>query len=167
MEEIKKHKELDFYFRDMDHTDIKTIEGSVSLRHFISGMLSYYPWWLLVLYKIREIIVIILGLTKHEKPEVLPSIKPEDLSFVPGENATFFIVRNAKEDIYWAAETPDDTHLKAYFGVAAEKLSDSRLIFHIFTSVKYVHWTGPVYFNLIRPFHHLVIRRMMVAGIKH
>lgn len=28
------------------------------------------------------------------------------------------------------------------------------------TTVYYKHWTGPVYFNLIRPFHHLVVSRM-------
>ncbi len=57
MEQIKKHKELDVYFQKMDHVDVKTIEGIASLRSFISGMLSYYPWWMIVLYRIREIIV--------------------------------------------------------------------------------------------------------------
>jgi hypothetical protein len=38
-----------------------------------------------------------------------------------------------------------------------------------FTDIKvvvhYKHWTGPVYFNLIRPFHHLVVSRMARAGL--
>ncbi|MCP5103876.1 MAG: DUF2867 domain-containing protein, partial [bacterium] len=38
---------------------------------------------------------------------------------------------------------------------------------HVVTIVHYKHWTGPVYFNLIRPFHHLVIRRMMKAALKN
>ena len=42
MEQIKKFKELDPYFQDVDYVDIKTIEGNVTLREFISGMLSYY-----------------------------------------------------------------------------------------------------------------------------
>ena len=167
MNHIQKYKELDRYFQNVNHIDVKTIDGDTSLRKFISGMLSYYPWWLLLLYRIREILVNILGLAKHDKPDILPPIKPDNLAFKPGESAFIFIVRDAKEDIYWVAESPEDKHLKAYLGVVAQKLSDNRTRFHVFTSVKYIHWTGPVYFNLIRPFHHLVVRRMMKAGIKY
>ena len=130
-------------------------------------MLSYYPWWIVLLYRIREFFVNILGLVKHEKPSELPSIKPEELSFIPGESASFFIVRNAKENIYWVSETPEDKHLKAYFGIVTETLGNRLTKFYVFTSVKYTHWTGPVYFHLIRPFHHLVVSRMMKAGIRY
>jgi len=150
----------------MDHVDVKTIEGIASLRSFISGMLSYYPWWMIMLYRIREIIVHILNLVKHEKPDILPSIKPENLSFTPGESASFFFVRSAKEDTYWIAESPEDKHLKAFIGIVTEKLINDRTRFHVFTSVKYIHWSGLVYFNLIRPFHHFVVWRMMIAGIR-
>ncbi|OGP50599.1 MAG: hypothetical protein A2Y79_06815 [Deltaproteobacteria bacterium RBG_13_43_22] len=167
MEQIQKYKELDLYFQNIDYSDIKTIDGSASLRQFISGMLSYYPWWILLLFRIREILVYILGLEKQEKPKELPSIKPDELSFRPGEKASFFIVRNAKEDTYWVSETPEDKHLKAYFGVVPEALGDNLTRFHVFTLVKFRHWTGPVYFNIIRPFHHLVVSRMMRAGINN
>lgn len=167
MVKIQNYRELAIYFRNADHVDIKTIEGEVSLRHFISAMLSYYPWWILFLYRIREFLVNILGLVKHERPEVLPSIKPEDLSFNSGEKASFFIVKTAKENIYWVSETPEDKHLKAFFGVVAEAISDQLTRFHVFTSVKYIHWTGPIYFNIIRPFHHLVVSSMMRNGVKN
>jgi len=166
MDMIQKFRELNIYFQDVDYTDIKIIEGKASLRGFICGMLSYYPWWMIALYRIREFLVHLLGLERHEKPDVLPLIKPDDLAFEPGENASFFIVRTAKENIYWVSETPEDKHLKAYFGVVAEKLDNGLTKFHVFTSVKYIHWTGPVYFNLIRPFHHIVVLSMMRAGIK-
>ncbi len=166
MYKIKNHSKLDIYFKNADYSDIKTIEGEVSLRHFISAMLSYYPWWIVFLYKIREFLVSILGLVKHEKPDVLPSLKPEDISLDSGEQASFFIVKAAKENFYWVSETSEDKHLKAYFGVVAEEVSDSLTRFHVFTSVKYIHWTGPVYFNLIRPFHHIVVARMMKNGVK-
>lgn len=166
MEQIQKIKEFEICFQNVNHIDIKTIESEVSLRSFVSGMLSYYPWWILVLFRIREIVVKILGLTKHEKPETLPTIMPENLTFESGESASFFIVLKAREDKYWVAETPEDKHLKAYFGVVTEDLGKKLTRFHVFTSVKYIHWTGPVYFNLIRPFHHLIVWRMMKAGIK-
>ena len=71
MEQIKKFKELNPYFRDIDYLDIKIIVGNVTLREFISKMISYYPWWLLMLYRIREILVSLLGLVKHEWPSEL------------------------------------------------------------------------------------------------
>ena len=164
---IPKFKELDIYFSDADYIDIKTIEGDIDLRSFVSGMLSYYPWWLVSLYRVREILVGILGLVRHERPEALPSIKPEELSFEPGENASFFIVRDAKEDMYWVSETPADKHLTAFFGVVAETMNHNRTRYHVFTAVHYLHWTGPVYFNFIRPFHHIVVWSMMKAGAKN
>ena len=162
---IKKIKELDFYFQNVDYTDIKTIEGKKSLREFIAKMLSYYPLWLLLLYQIREILVKALGLVRHEKPDKLPLIAPEDISFIPGENVSFFIVSKAEEDLYWVAETPKDKHLTAYFGVVPEKLENDLTRFYVFTSVKYKNWTGPIYFNLIRPCHHLVVYAMMKSGV--
>ena len=65
---IKQHHELEIYFQNINHCDVKTIEGDVSLREFIAGMLSYYPGWILFLYKVRELIVHLLGLVQHEQP---------------------------------------------------------------------------------------------------
>jgi len=166
MDEIQKYRELDRYFQGVDHVDVKTIEGEVSLRQFISGMLSYSPWWIVFLYQVREFLVKALGLVRHEKPDVVPAIKPDDLSFNAGDQASFFIVRMAKENAYWVSETPKDRHLAAFFGVVAEPMSHPLTKFHVFTCVKYLHWSGPVYFNLIRPFHHLVVSSMMRHGIR-
>jgi hypothetical protein len=152
--------ELATYCDRADVTDVKQFEGETTLRRFIAGMLSYYPWWLVFLYRIREILVSILGLVKHEAPESLPVLKDGDVSFTPGDPVSFFTVRVGEEGRYWVAETPDDKHLKAYFGVVREPLEDAVSRFTVITTVYYKHWTGPVYFNLIRPFHHLVVARM-------
>lgn len=148
-----------------DYIDVKTAVGEVSLRRFIARMLSYYPWWLICLYRIRGVLVRLLGLYKHPRPELLPQLTPEDVSFVSGEAVTFFTVRTAKDECYWVGETPEDKHLRAYFAVFVEPLAKNRKRFHVATIVYYKHWTGPVYFNLIRPFHHLVVGRMMRAGV--
>jgi hypothetical protein len=166
MEYIHRFGELKQYFENADFTDIKIVKGKTSLRSFIAAMLSYYPWWVVLLYRIRELLVRILGLVKHGAPEELPHIYPEDVSFIPGTKATFFIVRHANEDSYWFSETPDDKHLRAYLGVIAEPLESGYKRFHVITIVHYKHWTGPVYFNLIRPFHHIVVSQMARAGIK-
>ncbi|MDM8523299.1 DUF2867 domain-containing protein [Desulfococcaceae bacterium HSG8] len=165
MNNIKKFKELKPFLTDADYSDVKTAEGNVSLRQFIASMLSYYPWWVIMLFRIREIIVRILGLARHEKPEKPPSLCPDDVPLTPGKNASFFIVRVAEDEHYWIAETPEDKHLKAYLAVVAEPLKDDIRCFHVITIVKYKHWTGPVYFNIIRPFHHLVVSKMTQAGV--
>ena len=167
MKYILKFKSLETYYKDADFIDIKIFQGNTTLRQFIASMLSYYPWWIVQLYRIRKLLVGILGLAKHEAPHELPNLRPEDVSFTSGENVTFFTVRSAKEDQLWMSETPDDKHLKAYFGVIREPLDNSVNRFHVITTVFYKHWTGPVYFNLIRPFHHLVVSRMAKHGLAH
>jgi hypothetical protein len=167
MEYILKFKALETYFKNADFIDVKVFEGQTTLRQFIASMLSYYPWWIVQLYRIRKLLAGILGLVKHVTPEKLPNLHSVDVSFTPGENVTFFMVISAKEDLFWISETPDDKHLKAYLGVVREPLNNAFNRFHVMTTVYYKHWTGPVYFNLIRPFHHLVVSRMAKHGLAH
>jgi hypothetical protein len=166
MNTFKQIPEMAPLFERSDYVDIKTVEGRTQLREFIAAMLSYYPWWVVLLYRIRTILVKILGLVEHEAPEVLPDLQAEDVSFVAGDEVTFFTVRYAKEEQYWISETPQDKHLQAYFAVVAERVAEDQKCFHVVTIVNYKHWTGPVYFNLIRPFHHLVVSRMARAGVQ-
>ena len=164
-QQIKKFSYLENYIANADFTDVKIFEGNVTLRNFIASMLSYYPWWIVVLYRVRELLVSLLGLVRHEAPQELPDLKPQDITFTPGEMVTFFVVRCGREEEYWISETPDDRHLRAYFGVVKEPLSQTANRFFVITTVYYKHWTGPLYFNLIRPFHHLVVSRMARAGL--
>ena len=167
MEYIFQFSELKNYFKNADFTDVKVFEGETTLRKFIASMLSYYPWWIVRLYRIRKVLAGILGHVKHDAPEKRPYLGPEDVSFTAGERVTFFSVRCAREDIFWVSETPADKHLRAYFGVVKEPLNASTNRFYVVTTVFYKHWTGPVYFNLIRPFHHLVVSRMARYGLTH
>jgi len=145
-----------------DHIDIKTIEGDVSLRQFIAEMLTYSPAWLKFLYGVRWFFVRLLGMKQGGVPRG-PKMRPENVSFAAGEPATFFTVQMAEEDHYWFAAAAE-SHLTAHLGVVQESSLLNR--FHVLTIVHYNRWTGPVYFNVIRPFHHLVIRQMMKAGVK-
>ena len=166
MEKMSDLPELHEFFENVDHADIKSIDAERRLRAFIAGMLSYYPPWLVLLYKVRQILVALLGLARHEGPDTLPSFRPEDIPFAPEERISFFIVKKAQEDRFWVAETPEDKHLKAYVAIDAQRLESGATRFRVATTVRYLHWTGPVYFNLIRPFHHLVVWEMMKAGVR-
>jgi hypothetical protein len=169
MTNLKDYPQIVSLMEDANHIDVKVVEGSVSLRQFIAGMLSYYPWWypwwIIFLYGVRAVFVRLLGMKQPARPDDLPRLLPEDIPTMPGEKATFFILRFAKDEEYWIAETPEDKHLRAYFGIVVEPLKDNLKRFHVITIVHYKHWTGPVYFNTIRPFHHLVVRRMARAGV--
>jgi hypothetical protein len=70
----------------------------------------------------------------------------------------------AEENRLWVAEV-DDTHLRARLAVACDDLGDGRRRFHVVTIVHYKRWTGPVYFRVIEPFHHLVVGAMAKAGV--
>jgi hypothetical protein len=145
-----------------DHFDEKVIEGDVTLREFIAGALSYYPWWIKGLYGIRVGFVRLLGMRQDSMP--LPSLTPENISFRAGDMVTFFKVAEGTSQQVWIASAAD-THLTAYLVIAAEQSAQLNR-FHVGTIVHYRRWTGPVYFNVIRPFHHIVVGSMMQAGIR-
>ena len=99
----------------------------------------------------------------EERPEKLGD---DQLSVQPSSNG-----KRSKADFLDAVSrgvlTLDeltDKHLAAYFGVTADKQSSGLTRFEVVTAIRYLHWIGPVYFNLIRPFHHLVVSQMMRAG---
>jgi hypothetical protein len=146
-----------------DHLDVKTIDGAVSLRTFVAGMLSYEPAWIRALYAVRWFFVRLLGM-KQEKLTPSLRMEPDVLPMTPGERVTLFSVALAEEERHWVAGITE-SHLTAYLGVVVEPRTEGRR-FHVFTLVHYNRWTGPVYFNVIRPFHHLVVRRMMEAGVR-
>ena len=145
-----------------DHVDVKTITGDVSLRQFIAGMLAYSPGWLKFLYGVRWFFVRLLGMKQEGVPGGL-KVPPEKVSFVTGAPAGFFTVQMAEEGRYWFAAA-SESHLTAHLGVLVEPGQPNR--FHVLTIVHYHRWTGPVYFNVIRPFHHIVVRQMMKAGVQ-
>jgi len=150
-------------FEGADHLDVKTVEGTVSLREFVAGMLSYAPGWIRLLYHIRGGFVRVLGLRQSGIPAA-PRLRPAMVPMTPGGTASFFTVRMAQEDAYWVAGATDQ-HLDATLGVVVEPLGATQRRFHVITVVHYKNWAGPVYFNVIRPFHHLVVGAMARAGV--
>jgi hypothetical protein len=150
------------YAAGADYVDHKTSRTSLPLREFLAGFLSHYPWWIKALYEVRAGLVRVLGIRQRLGGYQLTPAA-DQIPFAPGQQATIFKVRQAVEDQYWIAEA-SDKHLTATLGVVREPAGD-QAVFHIVTLVHHHHWTGPVYFNLIRPFHHLVVGSMIQAGV--
>jgi hypothetical protein len=145
-----------------NHVDVKTVESTVSMTEFIAGTLNYQPAWLSFLFAVRSVFVRALGI-RHNGQPVPQSMQPEQVPLQAGQSASFFKVRLAQADSYWAAEAID-THLSAILAVVVEPLDLQHKRFHVLTIVHYHKWTGPLYFNIIRPFHHVVVQQMAKAG---
>jgi hypothetical protein len=114
--------------------------------------LAWRPGWLGLLFALRGLLARLLGL-KHNLPSQRPS--PRDLMQPGGELGVGEIVLVRPPDL-WVAVL-EDRHLQAYIILALEPLPAGGNLAHLGTVVRYRHWTGPLYFNLIRPFHHLVV----------
>ncbi len=153
------------FLADANHVDIKTIDSALSLREFLAGMFSYMPAWMRVLYRVRAVFVRLLGMRQEGMPHAV-SLHPTDIDFTPDAAAAFFVVTAAQEDAYYIAAARE-SHLTAHLGVDVEPLTNGNNRFHVVTIVHYHNWTGPVYFNVIRPFHHIVVRLMMRAAVRY
>ncbi|MCL4254022.1 MAG: DUF2867 domain-containing protein [Anaerolineae bacterium] len=151
------------YAQNAHHIDVKTFTGDCTLREFIAGMFSYYPAWIKMLYRIRWGFVRVLGMKQEGIPQ-MHHMRPEDVNFTKGEKQAFFTVHDAQEDAYWIAGA-SESHLTAYLGVIADPTTTAKQ-FHVVTIVYHHRWTGRVYFNVIRPFHHVVVHQMGQAGVR-
>ena len=161
---IQEAPEIAPLMEGADHIDIKTVEGPLTLREFIAGLFAYQPAWMTFLYHVRGWFVRLLGMTQEGVPQAM-QMRPEDVPMSAGKPAAFFTVALAEEERYWFAGI-SESHLTAQLGVVVEPLADGANRFHVVTVVHYHRWTGPVYFNVIRPFHHLVVYRMAKAALQ-
>jgi len=146
-----------------NHIDTKQAQGAVGLRPFIANMLNYQPAWVTALYGVRWFLVRLLGMRQSGVPN-RPRLSAADVPFSTASTTSFWRIVAAQEDQFWVASVTE-SHLTAYLGVVAEPLADGQTRFYVLTIVHYHRWTGWVYFNLIRPFHHLVVGRMVKAGL--
>jgi len=147
-----------------DHIDVKSAQGCVSLRECVSSMLSYKPGWYKALFSLRGRLAGLLGL-RHDGLGDDAEITPQGLGFAPGDQALFFTVTAAREEAFWAAEV-SDKHLRAWIAVFFDDPPGGARRYHAATCVVYESALGPVYFNLIRPFHHLVAAVMLKHAVK-
>ncbi|WP_319541443.1 DUF2867 domain-containing protein [uncultured Pseudodesulfovibrio sp.] len=149
------------FMKDADHIDVKSCEGNATLIEFIAGILSYQPGWMRMLWLVRVWLLKALGQGEQIVPEK-KRFTPQTFPVTPGEKADFFTVVESDGETFWVAEGKEK-HLDAIIGVVVEQL-DGEIgtnRFHVATIVKYNNSAGPIYFNLIRPFHHVVVHFAM------
>lgn len=160
---LRSIPELREYLEGADVNDTKTIEADLTLREFLAGAFSYMPRWLVGLFWIRGIVAKILRLS-HDGSLAIPEMCPEDVPMTPGESAYIFTTHAAKEDLYWVAHEAD-SHLDFNLVIAREPL-DATSRFYVSTLVFYNRRVGRLYFAMIAPFHHFIVRQMMKSAVK-
>ena len=151
---------------DADYIALKVIESDDPLETLLSKMFSYRPALVRMLYRLRAPVVRLLGFKQPALPEMSDWI-PDEFPMLPCGSVWFFTVKNVEKDRFWIAGCPRDRHLDAEMAVVAETPGKrKRNRFHILTVVRYKHWTGPVYFNLIRSFSKILVSRMARTALQ-
>lgn len=146
-----------------DYVEFKEIEGEVTLREFVAGALGHQPAVVKALFAARYVLARALRLDTARIPH-RPVLRPETVSFTPGEPVAIFTVRSGEEGRFLVLGV-DDNHLTAHLTIVAEPVSGARQRFQVGTVVHHHRRAGRFYFALIKPFHHLVIGRMLRAGV--
>lgn len=142
-----------------DYVGIKTVDIEADLESFLATLFVYRPALVRLLYRIRAPLVRLLGFRQDPLPPLEEWI-PDEFPMLSCGNIWFFTVGRVKTDRYWIAGCPRDRHLDADLAVVAKPLGNGRNRFYIVTVVRYKHWTGPLYFTLIRLFNLLLVDRM-------
>jgi hypothetical protein len=152
--------ELDDLLPTVDVVDVKTARGPVSLREFTAGALGHSPLWVKALFGVRMLVALVLRLETTGVP-YSRRLRPETVSFTPGDYASFFTVVRGEEDHYLLLKVSDN-HLVAWLAIITD--NEQPATFKVVTLVKYLRPVGRFYYNLIRPFHHLVLLSMCRSG---
>ncbi|WP_164689724.1 DUF2867 domain-containing protein [Herpetosiphon llansteffanensis] len=165
---IQQHPILAPLIAQANHVDVKTrqiqtAQPEQELRRFIAAMIGYNPRWMQSLYAIRWGFVRLLGMRQEGLPDT-KQLRPEQVPMQAGQNLSFFKVAAAAEGQYLVASA-SESHLTAWLAVVLEPRGGLAYNLHTVTIVRYHAWTGPVYFNVIRPFHHVVVNQMIKAGL--
>jgi hypothetical protein len=152
--------ELDDLVPVVDEIDVKTARGDVTLREFTAGALGNSPLWIKGLFAVRMALAAVLRLETAGVPDSR-RLRPETVSFTPGEKNSFFTFMRGEEDHYLLLKVSDN-HLIGYLAIITD--NERPATFKVVTLVEYLRPAGRVYYNLIRPFHHLVLLSMCRAG---
>ncbi|WP_338668796.1 DUF2867 domain-containing protein [Pseudodesulfovibrio methanolicus] len=158
-DEIKCLPGMDGLLDGADHVDAHSMVGSGTVLDLASGILSYRPGWMTLLWRVRVWLLRALGQDGHAVPDRV-RWTAETLPRSPGGQVGFFTVVRTDGETYWIVEG-NEAHLEAALAVCGTPLPEGRSRFYAITVVRYHNLAGRVYFNIIRPFHHLVVHAAM------
>ncbi|PQB06862.1 hypothetical protein BST83_06625 [Polaribacter filamentus] len=157
------HKEYDY--SDSYKGVLIDKENKIHSTDIVKAFFASGPKWVGILFVLRNKIVTIFGLKTGNKinnrQQQLNNFKCE-----PNERLGLFKVFNKTENEVILGE--DDKHLNFRISLLTENLNTQPIKKEvtISTTVKFNNWFGRLYFLPIRPFHKLIVPKMLKAIIK-
>ena len=150
-----------------DVIDVKEGLGGTGLRETLAALFSYSPAWIRLLFRVRDIAVRPFGLRRLGFQNT--PMRPEEVPFTPGERVTgLFSVLAAEEsgqEPYWIS-IARDKHLDVAIALLVSPRDNGLRLFSLCTVVWYKSCLGPVYYNVIRCFHHILAAAMLRQALR-
>jgi hypothetical protein len=129
----------------------------LSVDYLCAKVFSAMPWWIDVLFVVRNVLVAAFGLKKGDGGA--PRQVTRDIHFEPGCRDCYFDVIDRTRDEIVMGE--GDKHLDFRVSVRKSEVPNCVTIFELTTVVWYNNWLGPIYFTVVKPFHRALISSMM------
>ncbi|MGL1885578.1 MAG: DUF2867 domain-containing protein [Reichenbachiella sp.] len=129
--------------------------------HYSVDFLTYLffttvPVWVSMLLHLRNFLVRVFGLRTD-----FPRTTDVDTSVVyqVGDRVAFEVTDRSESEIVMAE---DDIHLFFKTSVYIEKLADDECYMYSITVVKYNNLLGKLYFTIVKPFHKIIIKYLLL-----
>ncbi|SEC84647.1 Protein of unknown function [Tenacibaculum sp. MAR_2009_124] len=151
---LKKHHQN--LLNPIDFTDtFSTTNHQDSIKVIAQSIFNYTPKWIDVLFNIRNRIASFIGL-KNEIP------KDYNNEFRTGGYVGFFKIYNCGDSECILGV--NDSHLN--FRVIITKETSNYYNIKVTTLVQYNNLKGKIYMSIIKPFHQIIVRRMVSNAFK-
>ncbi|MEO0732722.1 MAG: DUF2867 domain-containing protein [Bacteroidota bacterium] len=123
------------------------------------------PTWINYLFNLRNRLVRRLGL-KVPEPIADREKLPDDFTCTPGQRVGLFKVFASDQREVVLGE--DDKHLDFRVSLYQRSATEAQpRSLAITTIVSFNHWSGRLYFRLIKPFHKIIVKQMLRGTVKN
>jgi len=152
-----------YHYTDSYKGSLLDVNNEVNLTTVGKAFFSSSPAWADKLFEFRNWLVSFIGLktngTVDNKEELLNNFKGEK-----GERVGLFKVFDKTDEELILGE--DDKHLDFRISLMVEEVAGQRKEITISTTVIFHNWMGKLYFLPVKPFHKLIVPRMLKGIIK-
>jgi hypothetical protein len=123
-----------------------------------------FPVWVRLLFWLRDILVKPLGLKGSDRTDH-STFKKNFTRMVKTSGSYKMINILAKSDNETVIQLTDK-HLTAELSCCAENITDEYMKIKIITLVHYHNVSGKIYFNIIKPFHIIILKTVLKRSVK-
>lgn len=153
----------DYHYIDSYSGSFIDKNNTVSSKELVIAFFMAAPEWVGILFTLRNKIVSVFGLKTGKKSKDFQSIL-ENFEGKKGESIGLFKVFDRTENELILGE--DDTHLDFRISFLLEPRSDIEKNITISTTVIFNNWMGRLYFMPVKPFHKVIVKKMLRNIIK-